>query len=148
LEGFEMSAPSNFLGMTESSSRATARKSTYRKTSAVLGLAAGVLNLIALPYVYFLLEPLLFVSALLMLAGGMLIWYRNAVAGAVLVLVGGFFGGSLGLPSLLWALLANALGDWVYSLPLLPLGLILPIASLILAFMSREPFTAKPLQSQ
>jgi hypothetical protein len=100
------------------------------------------LALIAVPVTYFLLEPPLIISAALMLAGGMLIWYRNTITGAVLVLVGGFFGGFLGLPSLLWAWLAIAFGDWVYSLPLLPLGLILPIASFTLAFMSQE--SSKP----
>ena len=83
-----------------------------------------------------------------MFAGGVLVWTRNTMLGALLVFVGGVFGGFLGLPSLLWVLLTTAFGDWVYSLPLLPLGMLFPIASLVLAFMSREPSKTKLLQSQ
>lgn len=78
-----------------------------------------------------------------MLVGSVLVWIRNAKAGAPLILVGGVFG-AFGLPSLLWRLLASAFGNWVYGLPLLPLGLIIPIASAVLAIMSREPSRSTP----
>jgi hypothetical protein len=71
-----------------------------------------------------------------MLAGGILVWKRITVPGALLILIGGLAGGFFGLPSLLWMLLASAFGNWAYSLPLLPFGLPIPIASLVLAFMS------------
>ena len=116
--------------------------------AAALGLAAGVLNLIALVYVYFLLQFSLVISAALMLAGGLLIWYRTTIAGAILVLIGGFFGGFLGLPYLLWALLTPVFGDRVAALPLLPLGLILPLASFALALISLEPSKAQLSQPQ
>jgi hypothetical protein len=131
--------------MTRPNSGVAARKNAYRKTSATLGLIGAGLALIALPFAYFLLVPLLFLSAILMFAGGVLVWTRNTVPGACLVLVGGLFGGFFGLPSLLWKLLATAFGDWAYSLPLLPLGMLIPIASLVLAFMSREPSKTKLL---
>jgi len=134
--------------MTPSGSRVVARRNAYRKTSAALGLIGAGLALIALPQVYFLLVPVLSISVILMLAGGVLVWTRNTILGASLILLGGLFGGFLGLPWLLWILLATAFGDWVYSLPLLPLGTLIPIASFVLAFMSREPSKAKPSQSQ
>ena len=134
--------------MTPSGSRVVARRNAYRKTSAALGLIGAGLALIALPQVYFLLVPVLSISVILMLAGGVLVWTRNTILGTSLILLGGLFGGFLGLPWLLWILLATAFGDWVYSLPLLPLGTLIPIASFVLAFMSREPSKAKPSQSQ
>ncbi len=111
------------------------RRDVYRKASTGLGLAGAGLAFAALPFVYFLLEPSLFLGTILMLVGSVLVWIRNAKAGASLILVGGVFGG-FGFPSLLWRLLASTFGNWVYGLPLLPLGLIIPIASSILAFMS------------
>jgi hypothetical protein len=128
--------------MTQSYSRVAARRNVYRKTSGALGLISGGFALVALPYVYFLLTPALPISAILMIVGGVLIWTRNTMLGALLILVGGLFGGFYGLPWLLWTLLAPAFGNWVYGLPLLPLGLLLPIASFVLAFMSREPSKA------
>jgi hypothetical protein len=62
--------------------------------------------------------------------------------------VGGFFGGFLGHSSLLYALLATVFGGWVYSLPLLPLGMLIPIASFVLALMSRESSKIKLPRSQ
>ncbi len=106
----------------------------------MLGFVSAGLALIALPFVYFLLVPFVFISAILMLVGSVLIWTRNTIeAGALLILMGGFFGGLLGHSSLLYALLATAFGSSVYSSPLLPLGMLIPIASFVLAFMSREP---------
>jgi len=115
----------------------------------MLGLAGAGLALIALPFVYFLLVPFVFISAILMLVGGVLVWRRNPIeVGALLVLVGGFFGGLLGHSWLLYMLLAAVFGSWVYRLPLLPLGMLIPIASFVLAFMSRQPSKTKPPKSQ
>ena len=114
----------------------------------MLGFVGAGLALIALPFVYFLLVPFVFISAILMLVGGVLVWTRITDVGALLVLVGGFFGGLLGHSWLLYMLLAAVFGGWVYSLPLLPLGMLIPIASFVLAFMSREPSKAKLPQSQ
>jgi hypothetical protein len=94
-------------------------------------------------YVYFLLWYSLFIGAILMLVGSLMVWTRNTATGAALMVIGGVFG-IFGLPWLLWGLLGAALGNWVYRLPLLPLGLIVPIASAVLAIMSREPFRSTP----
>lgn len=130
--------------MTPPNSAVAARKNAYRRASAMLGFVSAGLALIALPFVYFLLVPFVFISAILMLVGSVLIWTRNTIeAGALLILMGGFFGGLLGHSSLLYALLATAFGSSVYSLPLLPLGMLIPMASFVLAFMSREPSKTK-----
>jgi len=142
LEHFELPETSDSSG-TQSDSRVVARKNAYRKASAVLGLAGGGLALISSVYIYFLLEPFVSISAILMIAGSVLVWTRNTMTGSLLILAGGLFGGFFGLPSLLWILLATAFGDWAYSLPLLPLGMLLPVASFVLALMSREPSKAK-----
>ncbi len=110
----------------------------------MLGFVSAGLALIALPFVYFLLVPLVFISAIIMLIGGVLIWIdrsrsRTTDVGASLVLVGGLFGGFLGHGALLYVLLASVFGGWVYSLPLLPFGWLIPAASFVLAFMSRKP---------
>ena len=133
--------------VTRSVSGVHARKNAYRKAAGALGIAAGVINLIALPFVYFLLEFSLIISAALMLTGGLLIWYRTTITGAVLVLVGGFFGGFLGLPFLLFEFFTPIFGDWFARLPLVPLGLILPLASFVLALMSLKPFQARASSS-
>ena len=135
---FELSEKSNSSGLTKSDSGADVRKNAYRRASATLGFVGAGLALIALPFVYFLLVPFVFISAIIMLAGGILVWTRIIDVGASLVLLGGFFGGFLGHSSLLYALLATAFGGWVHSLPLLPLGMLIPIASFVLALMSRE----------
>ena len=93
--------------------------------------------MVALPYVYFLLYPFVSISAVLMIVGGVLVWTRKAILGASLVLAGGLLGGFLGLPSLLWTLLAAAFGNEVYRLPLLPLGLVLPLTSVVLGLLSQ-----------
>ena len=143
-----MSDTGNSSGMTQPNLGVAARKSAYRRASASLGFAGAGLALIALPFVYFLLVPIVFISSILMLVGGILVWTRNTDVGAMLVLGGGLFGGFLGHGSLLYVLLATVFGGWVYGLPLLPLGWLIPIASLVLAFMSREPFRAKLPQSR
>ena len=134
--------------MTKSDSGVDVRKNAYRRASATLGFVGAGLALIALPFVYFLLVPFVFISAIIMLAGGILVWTRIVDVGAWMVLVGGFFGGFLGHSSLLYALLAAAFGGWVHSLPLLPLGMLIPIASFVLALMSRESSKIKLPRSQ
>ena len=144
-----MSETSNSSGMTQPNSIVAARKNAYRRASATLGLAGAGLALIALPFIYFLLVPFVFISAILMLVGGVLVWTRNPIeAGALLVLVGGFFGGLLGHSWLLYMLLAAVFGSWVYRLPLLPLGMLIPLASFVLAIMSRQPSKTKLPQPQ
>jgi hypothetical protein len=144
LENLELHE-SNDSRIIQLNSTVATRKNVYRKASTGSGLTGAGLALTASPFVYFLLEPLLFISAILMFIGSILVWTRSTIIGASLILVGGFFGGFLGLPSLLWRLLAAAFGNWVYRLPLLPLGVIIPIASSILAFMSREPSKSRPV---
>ena len=139
--------------MTKPNSDVAVRKNAYRRASAMLGFVGAGLALIALPFVDFLLVPFVFISAVIMLVGGVLIWIdrsrsRTTDVGASLVLVGGFFGGFLGHSSLLYALLVTVFGGWVYSLPLLPLGMLIPITSFVLAFMSRQPSKIKLPQSQ
>lgn len=142
-----MSEPNNPSGNIRSDSTA-AKRNAYQKTSAALGIISGGVALIASPYTYYLLAPMVSISAILMIVGGVLVGTRNKTAGALLILFGGLFCGFVGLPWLLWILLATAFGSWVYNLPLLPLGMLLPIASFILALMSREPSKAKLPQSQ
>jgi hypothetical protein len=101
--------------------------------------------LITLPYVHFLQVPMVYVSVVLMIVGSVLVGTRNATSGALLILFGGFLGGFMGLPLVLWMLLATAFGDSVYRLPLIPLGLLLPTVSFTLALMSREPSEVKLL---
>lgn len=145
---FELSKPSHSWSLAPSDLRVVARKNLYRKTSAVLGFTAGWLALLALPYVYSLIVPLMYFSAVLMMVGGVLVWIRNTKPGVALIVVGSFLGGFFALPSLLWRLLATALGNGAYDLPLLPLGTLLPIASLILGVLSLEPPKAKLPQAQ
>jgi hypothetical protein len=134
--------------MTQSELKVAERKNTYRKASAVLGFTTGWLGLLALPYVNPLVTPLTFFSAVLMLVGGILVWNQSTKPGAALIVAGGLLGGFFALPALLWRLLATLFGDWAYGLPLLPLGTLLPIASLILAFLSLEPPQTKLEQSK
>lgn len=144
-----MSEKSNSSVVTQSDSRVAARKNAYRRVSAMLGFVGAGLALIALPFVYFLLVPIVFISAILMLIGGVLVWTRSTIEiGAFLVLAGGLFGGEIGHAYLLYTLLATVFGDWVYGLPLLPLGMLIPVASFVLAFMSRKPSKIEPPESQ
>jgi hypothetical protein len=122
----------------QSDSTVAARKNVCRKTSTALGVINVGLSLFASSSVYLLLVPFVLISAILMMIGSILVWTKESVAGAVLILVGGIVGGYIGLPSLLWTLLAPSYGRWVFGLPMLPLGLIIPVASAILALMSRE----------
>jgi hypothetical protein len=139
-----LSEKTNSSVMTQSDSRVTVRKNAYRRASAILGFVGAGLALIALRFVYFLLMPIVFISATLMLIGGVLVWTRNtAEIGAYLILTGGLFGGEIGHTYLLYALLATVFGNWVYSLPLLPLGMLIPAASFVLAFMSRKQSKTK-----
>jgi hypothetical protein len=127
----------------QSSSTAATRRDVYRKASTVLGFVGAGLAAAGFLYVYFLLWYSLFIGAILMLVGSLMVWTRNTATGAALMVIGGVFG-IFGLPWLLWGLLGAALGNWVYRLPLLPLGLIVPIASAVLAIMSREPSRSTP----
>jgi hypothetical protein len=68
-----------------------------------------------------------------MIIGGILVLLRKPGFGGLLVLVGTVAGGGLGLPAFLWMIPGAA------ALPLSPVGFILPGASVILAFLSREP---------
>lgn len=138
-----MSEPSNPSGITRSDSRTAARRNAYRKVSTALGIISGALALVALPYSYFLFTPVLSVTAVVMILGGILVGIRHTKSGACLIILGAFLGGALGLPILLWALLAQAFGHWVSRLPLLPLGFVLPIASFVLALMSLSPSRGK-----
>lgn len=101
--------------------------------------------MVTLPYVYFLLVPRVYISVVLMIVGSVLVGTRKATSGALLILFGGFFGGFMGLPLVLWMLLATIFGGSVYGLPLLPLGLLLPMVSFVLALMSREQSEVKLL---
>ena len=123
----------NSLRAAQSDSRDAGRKTGYRRASAALGLASGVLALYATNFAYFLLLPSLYIGGLLMIIGGILVWFRKPGPGGLLVLVGAVTGGALGLPLFLWMIPGAA------GLPLSPVGLILPGASTILAFLSKEP---------
>jgi hypothetical protein len=133
-----LSKQTTSTSLEKSDSKVVTRKNIYRKISVLLAFVAAGISLAALPLGYFLLVPLVDISVLLFVSGGVLIWNEKAITGAVLVLLGGLFGGLFALPWLLWRLLAIPLDDLAYSLPLLPIGLLIPLISVVLAFMSRE----------
>ena len=128
-----LSESNNSPRAAQSDSRDAGRIAVYRGASAALGLASGVLALYATNYAYFLLLPSLYIGGLLMIIGGILVLLRKPELGGLLVLVGAVAGGGLGLPAFLWMIPGAA------ALPLSPVGFILPGASVILAFLSREP---------
>jgi hypothetical protein len=118
---------------------AVRRRNAYRNASVALGFTSGTLTLIAVPYSYFLFTPWLLLGGVVTMLGSLLMAMRHTTSGASLIIIGAY-GGVLGLPSLLWELLWALLrATWVFRLPLLPLGLVLPLASFVLALMSRGP---------
>jgi len=128
-----LSESNNSPRAAQSDSRDAGRKTVYRGASAALGLASGVLALYATNFAYFLLFPSLYIGGLLMIIGGILVWFRKPGLGGLLVLVGAVAGGALVLPFFLWMIPGAA------ALPLSPVGFILPGASVILALLSGEP---------
>jgi len=130
--------------MTMINSRGTARKNNFRKVSAILAIICGSMDVVLLNYLF---GALLSLSALLMIVGGIIVWRRSAITGALVVLLSLFFGGFLIFPVSLSLIVGFPFDfpfeNWAYGLPL---GLILPIASIIFAVIGREPSRAEPLQ--
>jgi hypothetical protein len=87
LENVEL-RESNDSGIAQSNSTVATRKDVYRMASTGLGLTGSGLALAALPFVYFLMEPSLVIGAILMRIGSVLVWTRNTIKGAALILVG------------------------------------------------------------
>ena len=143
-----MSEKSNSSGMTQSDSKFAVRMNAYQRASAMLAFVGGGLALIGLRFVFWILVPVAFIFAVIMLVGGVLIWIDRLDVGITLVLVGGLFGGFTGHGALFYELLATVFKDSMYYWLSFPLGWLIPAASIILAFMSRRPSKTKLPQSQ